>query len=288
LSRVLQLFFCAALFWIATLGADLEKITYRFSLEPIDVVIPCASKDRDMLARCIQGVRRYGQNIRRIIVVSKERLSLDAEWFSEDLYPFTKEDLSYEIFHGNKKKSKRFLSRKHPRIGWIFQQFLKLYAPFVIPGISSNVLIVDADLIFIQPTSFMNEKGEPLFNMGEEYYPPYFAHMERVLPELRRVQQQYSGITHHMLFQKPILEDLFSLISEKHQMAPWRALCRVIDPKEAKHSALSEYEIYFNFVQLRTDQMQLRPLRFINVSPLKKLEKYKSLGYHYVTSHNYL
>jgi len=270
------------------LEAKLEKITYSFSTDPIDVVIPCSSKDQKILPFCIEGIQKYAKNIRRIIVVSKERLSLDAEWFSEDKYPFTKEDLAYEIFSGNKKKAQKFLSRKNCRIGWIFQQFLKLYAPFVIPDISPNVLVVDADLIFINPTSFMNEKGEPFFNVGDEYHRPYFEHMKRVLPDLVKVHEQYSGVTHHMLFQKPILEDLFSLISQQHKKTAWKALCRAINKNDVHQSSLSEYEIYFNFALLRSDQAKIRPLPFKNVSPLKNIEKYKKLQYNYVTSHNYL
>jgi hypothetical protein len=270
------------------LEGTLNKKVYSFSSEPIDVVIPCAPKDRATLDLCIRGIRKYGENIRRIIVVSKEQLTNEAEWFNETNYPFTKEDLAYEIFRGQKAKIKKFLSSKHPRIGWILQQFLKLYAPFVIPGISSNVLIVDADVIFLKPTSFMNEKGEPFFNVGDEYHIPYFEHMQRVLPDLVKVQKEYSGITHHMLFQKPVLEDLFSLISERHRLVAWKALCRAIDPKQAKHSSLSEYEIYFNFAQLRSDQVVLRPLRFKNIFPLDDIKQYKTKNYNYITSHNYL
>lgn len=285
-----KLFLCFYfLLTLSLLEAKLEKVSYAFSTEPIDVIIPCAPKDKEILTHCIAGIRKYGQNIRRIIVVSKEKLTSEAEWFSEANYPFSKEDIAYEIFHGNRRKTRKFLAKKNSRIGWIFQQFLKLYAPFVIPDISSNVLILDADLIFIQPTTFMNEKGEPFFNVGDEkYHSPYFEHMQRVLPDLKRVHQEYSGITHHMLFQKPILEDLFALISKQHNTVAWKALCRVIDLKKVRESSLSEYEIYFNFVQLRTDQAKLRPLRFMNVHPLRKVEKYQNLGYDYITSHNYL
>ena len=33
-------------------------------------------------------------------------------------------------------------------MGWIYQQFLKLFAPLYIPDISSNVLMVDSDVVF--------------------------------------------------------------------------------------------------------------------------------------------
>jgi len=270
------------------LHASLEKITYPLSEQPIDVVIPCALKDKDLLPPCIAGIRQNGQNINRIIVVSKEKLTEDAEWFNENNYPFTKEDLAYEIFHGKTKKAQKFLASKNSRIGWIFQQFLKLYAPFVIPKISSNVLILDADVIFTKPIAFMNKNGEPFFNISTEYHLPYFEHMKRVLPDLIKVNPKQSGVTHHMLFQKPILEDLFQLITTKHRLIPWKALCRSIDLKQVKHSSLSEYEIYFNFAQLRTDQVHIRPLRFKNISPLRELTKHEIKKNDYITSHNYL
>ena len=277
--------FALFLFSLSFLSASLEKIEYSFSSEPIDVVIPCASKDQKTLDICIDGIKKYGQNIRRVIVVSKERLTSKAEWFNEAGFPFTKETLAYEIFKGNSKKAKKFLHRKNSRIGWIFQQFLKLYAPFVIPEISSNVLILDSDVLFIKPTLFMNEKNEPLLNVGNEYHHPYFDQMKKILPDLTKVYEQYSGVTHHMLFQKPVLEDLFSLISNQHSTVPWKAICRAINPKD--FSCLSEYEIYFNFIFLRTNQAHLRPLSFTNTSHLEKTEKYKNLNYSYITSHNY-
>lgn len=267
--------------------ASFSKVHYAFASEPIDVVIPCAPKDAKTLSLCIDGIRQYGKNIRRVIVVSSKKLTEKAEWINESVYPFSKKSLAKEIFYGDRKAAKKFLNRRHSRIGWIFQQFLKLYAPLVIPGISSNVLILDADVIFVNPVEFINEQGGPLLNTAVEYHPPYFWHMAKVLPGLHRVHQEHSGVAHHMLFQRPVLEDFFALIEKQHKLPAWKALCRCIDPKNAGDSALSEYEMYFNFILLRTNQATLRTLPFLDVSPLKNIGKYQGRGYVYVTSHNY-
>src|SRR5690606_24399663 len=106
--------------------------------------------------------------------------------------------------------------------------------------ISSNVLIVDADVVFYRPVAFTDENsGAGLYNPAEEYYRPYFLHMARLLPGLKRVYSQYSGISHHMLFQLCLLKDLFSMVEEHHQMPFWQALCRCIDPKEINGSCFS-------------------------------------------------
>ncbi len=61
----------------------------------------------------------------------------------------------------------------------------------------------------------MSEKGEPFFNVSDEYYDEYFKHAARLLPGFRRVYPQYSGICHFMLFQKPVLEDLLGWDSSR-------------------------------------------------------------------------
>jgi len=259
------------------LFADFPKVAYVFSPEPIDVIIPCAPKDAVTLEACIEGIRRNGANVRRVIVISREPLTEQAEWFNELEYPFSMSDLTREIVS----------DRLQTRMGWIFQQFLKLYAPFAIPGISSNVLVLDADVIFLNPVRFMNEKGEPFFNVGNEYYEPYFKHAARLLPELRRVYPGYSGICHYMLFQRPILDDLFGMISSQHGCEPWKAFCRCIDPEEPL-SPLSEYEIYFNFALLRTNQAQIRPLKWVNTGGWSKMEAYRKQKYVYMACQEWI
>ena len=270
------------------LSAEFAQKIFTLSPDPIDVVVPCGPKDRETLELCVEGIRANGLNVRRIIVVSKERMTEAAEWFSEEAYPFSKEDLALEIFRGDAEAAQEFLALPNCRIGWIYQQFLKLYAPFVIPQISPNVLVLDADVIFLNPASFLTEEGHPLFNFGDEHIPSYFAHAARLLPDLRRVFPNYSGIAHHMLFQKPILEDLFQLISGHHHIEPWRAICRAIDPKEAPVSCLSEYEIYFNFVFLRTPQAKIRRLKWCGLSSLAPIGYYKKQCYAYVACHTWL
>jgi hypothetical protein len=265
-----------------------KKVNFSFSKEPIDVVIPCCEKDLYSLDLCIKGIRKNGKNIRRIIVVSDKKLTDEAEWFEEKNYPFTKKDLALEIFHNDPKAGIAFLESPHSRIGWIYQQFLKLYAYFVIPDISENVLILDADTIFLNPIEFQNDLGEPFFTTATENVSIYFNHGKRLLPGFKRVYAPYSGIAHHMLFQGCILEDLFDQVTKIHNMDAWKAICHCIDPKEVFFVCLSEYEIYFNFTLLRTDQAKLRSIKWMNVSSKENLETYKLQNYAYVSCQSWM
>ena len=264
------------------------KVHYALTAEPLDVVIPCSPKDLETLELCIQSVRRYAENIRRIIVISKDRLTNSAEWFPESQFPFSKEMIAQEIFAGETGRAEEFLAAPNTRIGWIYQQFLKFYAPFTIPGISSNVLIVDSDVIFLQPVSFITKKGAPLFTPATEYADSYFEHAARLLPGLQRVYRAHSGIAHHMLFQRPILEDLFTLIRQTHGAEPWRAICRCIQQEAAYHCCMSEYEIYLNFVLLRTDQGAIRPLCWKNIRGFDDADRCRREGCSYIASHSWM
>ena len=253
-------------------------------------MIPSAPKDLPTLEYCIEGIRKNGKNIRRIIVLSKERMTHSAEWFSEEWFPFSKKEIALEIYagRGDEEAAEEFLKAPNTRIGWIFQQLLKFYTPFVIPDLSSNVLILDSDVIFLHPVDFITSSGEPYFIPAKEYFVSYFEHAARLLPPLHRVHAGRSGVSHHMLFQKPVLEDLFQLIKEKHKMEPWKAICRCIDLKSIYYSCMSEYEIYFNFIQLRSDQVHFHFAKWVEIPSLQMIFHYKRMDYLFIACPEWL
>lgn len=262
-----------------------EKISYEFTLDPIDVVMPCHEKDLRTINLAIEGIKKNVRH-RRIIIISKEQLTDKAEWFDESLFPFSLFDIAYEIFKDHL-KAQEFINHPKTRIGWIYQQFLKLYAPFVVPDISPNILIVDADTIFLQPVNFQDAAGSPLFNVGTEYVKPYFEHISRILPGVLKQFSNKSGICHHMLLQKNVMTDLFSLIRNVHNEEPWKVICATIDRAFLYKSCMSEYELYFNFIFGRTNQPKIRPLRWKNVS-FAQFNKIKKNEFDYVSCHAYM
>lgn len=263
-----------------------QEADYAFKSASIDVVIPCSGKDLLTLELCIDGIKKYGRKVRRIIVVSDQRYTDKAEWFDEKNYAFTRLDLAQAIFD-TPTKAVNFV-QDSARINWIYQQFLKLYAPFTIDDLSPNVLLLDADTVFLRPVHFLKEGKYGLFAVGKEHHKPYFAHMKRVLPWLKRVHQEYSGISHHMLIQKPVLEDLIDAVQKEHRMIAWKALCKAIDVQDLQGSCMSEYEIYFNFALMRTKKLKVRALKWKNVSTLAEIDVARLEGYHFVSCHTSL
>lgn len=276
-------------FSLAALTKNNPEKTYLLTKDPIDVVIPCIARDLVTLELCIEGIRNHCAQIRRIVVVSSEPLTDQAEWFDEKNYPFTKKDIALNLFAGNEEEALQYFNEKSSKLGWYYQQLLKLYALFVIPGISPNVLVVDADTIFLNRVEFLNATGAGLYNPGREYHLPYFKHAERLTGgRVKRVFPRYSGISHHMLFQQSIMEDLFCQVESLHQKEFWKAFCQCVDKSDVRGDGASEYEIYFNFAFTNTSQVEIRPLKWLNISKIADIPLYKKKKLHYVSCHHWL
>jgi len=265
-----------------------EYKEYYLIPEPIDVVIPCHKKDIPTLDLVIEGIKTNGKNINRIIVISKEPYTDQAEWFDEKLFPFTKLTVALEIFGGRAAKTHHYLASPKTRIGWIYQQLLKLYSPYVIPEISSNVLILDADTIFLKPTKFMDSHGAGLYNPGIEHHDHYFKFASHLIPGFKKVFPKRSGISHHMLFQRSILDDLFHTIKEIHQTEPWRAICKCLDHQDLFGAGMSEYELYFNFAFSRTKQLKIRRLTSTATAEIISLDDPRWSFFDYISCHSHM
>lgn len=265
---------------------DLLAKSYAFPDEPIDVIIPAIEKDLTTLNLAIEGIRANGKNIRRVIVISDKPLTNQAEWFDEALYPFDKQEIAKYLFKGNEKWASNYKMFHPDRIGWYYQQLLKLYAPSTIPGLSANVLALDADTIFLNPVEFLDPHFAGLYNPAAEHHKPYFRHLQTFLPGYKRVHPHYSGVAHHMLFQRCIVNDLFHTVENLHHKPFWQAFCQSVHFKDLFAGA-SEYEIYFTFAFSRTHQVQIRPLNWANIPNLTHLIDYQKSGYHYVSCHSY-
>ncbi|MBM5783215.1 MAG: hypothetical protein FJ368_07350 [Pelagibacterales bacterium] len=254
------------------------------SLKTIDVVIPAHKKDLEILNHAIEGIRKNGSNVRRIIVVSKEKYTNKAEWFDESLYPFSYQEIS-ELVNGNS-------------VGWHFQQLLKLYSVLVIPNISENVLVLDADTIFFKKVKFFSDDNLPLYNLAKdknldksEFHQASLSHIKKVLPEiaekLPKKFENISGICHHMLFQKKLILELFSLV-EKNDVDGDLFYKAFLKYRTKSHS-IAEYNLYFYFlVALHPEAYKIRMLKYKNTADTRFWKYLLFRKYHYCSFHSYM
>ena len=240
----------------------------------IDVVIPAHEKDIDTLDLCIDAIRANVKDVRRIIVVSKYKLTNNAEFFPETNYPFSFEDVADIV--GWHRKTFNY-----------FGALIQTTSALVIPDLKRDVLVCDSDTIFLKETEFVNQNDVALYNVSYDIPShvirhPYYEHLEKLIPGLDK-QTKYSGICHHMLIQKDVLQDMFDRVEKIHNIPFWKANLMVtledyksLNPKPPHGDApllLTTYELYFNYV------MKYYPKR-VSIRKQKAILSYKgALGY---------
>ena len=247
----------------------------------IDVLIPAAEKDLDVLPYSIDGVfRNIKHPIGNFYVVAPESKPIRDLCIRKGC-TFVHErelvDLNYRDFN--------LIVNGVDRSSWIFQQFLK-WSGDSMAG-SPYYLVVDADTVFVRPQVF-ERKGRIIFNYSDEYYQPYFDMYRRLLNET--VMFPSSFTSHQMLFDRRILGEIKGKIEAIHG-CDWRqAILRTIDRNEP--SAFSDYDTYGQYVFLHCprsmaieywfnlDLKRSKNLRSVNELVLKYGGKYKSVSFH--------
>jgi hypothetical protein len=232
-----------------------------------DIVIPVGPNDLNRIIKSINYTKKNILGYRKIFMVSKINFKIDGTIFiDENIFNF-----NINQYIGNTNRN-----------GWYLQQLIKLYSGFYIPDILNNYLVLDADTFFLKPTGFFNQ-GIPLYNTGTEYHLPYFHHMSKLHPQLYKVNNE-SGICHHMLFQKHVLQKLFNLVESYHGKPFYQAFLLCINPHDILGSGASEYEIYYSYLHIfHSNEFKIRKLKWTNCSQLIENE-----DYNYVSCHWYL
>jgi hypothetical protein len=215
-----------------------------------DIVIPVGPNDIKVISKMIEHTEKYIIGYRNIYLVSFDSTIQfnNCITIDENIFPFNKKILSDYL--GN-----------NDRLGWYLQQLIKFYSGFVIKDILNNYLVIDSDTYFYKYTTFF-DNGLPLYNIGTENHLPYFEHMNKLHPSLNK-QIEYSGISHHMMFQTNIIIELFKLVENYHNDIFYIVFLKCINEKDIVRSGASEYEIYFNYLYIyHKNAFTIRKLKY--------------------------
>ncbi len=249
----------------------------------IDVVIPAHEKDLLTLNHCIRAAKKNIVGVRRIIVISKAKYTEEAEWFDEALFPFSFQEVSKLVECG---------------FGWHYQQLLKLYSGLIIPEISENVLVVDSDTVFFRQVEFFSKDGKALYNLakdkGLEDSKFHQDSLKNIIKDIPAIAEKLpvefknvSGICHHMLFQKDIIEDLFRTVEQNDGSGEpfWKIFLKNSGPGYA----VAEYNLYFYFlICFHPDRYKIRILNYKNTAKFILWRYRISKKYHYCSYHSYM
>ena len=232
-----------------------QDVIYRNTRRFVDALVPVGPNDEELAPIAVRALRENIVNLRKIFVVGHRETSIPTtEPIKENSFPFCRDEIGK-------------LLGVRERSGWYFQQLVKIYFLSVVKQALDDLLIVDADVIFLRKCTFI-KRGRVRFPYSTENHSPYFAHMARLNRSLTR-QCGVSGIAHCMVFTRRWVEQLMTMVevSRGNQAPFWRVFLDAIDPTEASASAASEYEIYFNFVlQWFNRYVRIYPFLWKNIS----------------------
>ncbi len=204
---------------------------------PIDVVLLLAEKDLSIAPHVLNSIRKHIKHVFPNIFVIAPK--------NEKIIEFCKkENVEFVDEIGVLGYTKNDLELKQPeyRIGWYYQQLLKLAADKIVQ--SEFFLVADADTLFCKDRIFVDNDKNIFFDFSDEFHQPYF----KTLYTLTGIKHSYpiSFIAHNMIFSKTYLKELKDLIENKQNIKWDQAIMQSIDLNEP--SSFSEYETYANFV----------------------------------------
>jgi hypothetical protein len=131
------------------------------------------------------------------------------------------------------------------RVGWYFQQFLKM--GFALSKYVENdyYLSWDSDTLPLKPIEMFDYDEHPFFTMKSEYHQPYFNSLNRLLGIGKTNKKSY--IAEHMLFNKNIMKELLYTI-EKSNISGERWYEKIINSMDFNEPCgFSEFETYGTF-----------------------------------------
>lgn len=237
----------------------------------LDVFTPVSTQDKKFIKYTINyNSSKFIQNVERYILFTESdpQKIKNTVVLTRDDFPFTREYVLKKL-------------NFHPRSGWVYQQLVKFYFAKDISK-KDYILLLDADVFFTKEISFF-EENKPIFSLGSEFHIEYFKHMRRILPTLHRVNKNESGIAHHMVINKKIINNMIYLIEKKNNKKFFDVFLEAINFEESE-SPCSEYEIYFNFVQIYfPEYYKKRRLQWENVPVIKQsiIENYDMISLPY-------
>lgn len=236
-----------------------------------DIIIPLGPNERENICKQIEYTKKNVIGYRNIYIITNNYDNLiipECKIVDENIFPFKINDIA-SFFYKYKGKNNRN--------GWYLQQLLKLYISLVIDEVLDNYLVIDADVFFLKPIKFLSD-NKYIFTTSNEHHIPYFTHMERLHPSFKKLSE-FSGISHHMIFNRTIIKELIKLVEDNYKRPFWVMFIELVDEHtkydiSCVESGASEYELYFNYMLLNhKDEMSIRQLNWSNKPSNYEIEK---------------
>jgi len=215
-------------------------------MQKYNIVIPVVYKDYLFLNKSIKYICKYLNPVKIYIITDEKmyrflpnfiRNHPQCEILCEDAII---KDMTFITIQQILKQQ----GRTHTKVGWYFQQFLKIGFSCSQFCTTDYYLSWDADTIPLRKIDLFDKDGHPYFTMKSEYHKPYFDTMERILSMGKTNPSSY--IAEHMMFNKKIVCELISKIMESDVKGDtwFEKILNSLVPEEISPFSFSEFETY--------------------------------------------
>lgn len=215
----------------------------------IQGVILTTAKDTRAFEKSIASSLKHLVDVETFYIVTPSAVQLQekvgkdlgprVKFIDESIFPFDWRNVSDVMIETVREKGVYPLTGKSQfegtvwgRIGWFLQQLLKFYAGKVL-NIGDYVLL-DSDIVWFKDTHFINESiihnGQNItryyYASSSQYHAPYMATLKRISgQDLIKADTHRSGIAHHMVLAKHVLDDLMNTSEHRYGGLPfWKVL----------------------------------------------------------------
>jgi hypothetical protein len=198
----------------------------------LDVIILTSPEHLQFLPFTIQSVKKYLKHpIGKFYLVAPDSSAVDKICSEFGCILLSEKEIS-PISHTDINFSYRGLDRSK----WLYQQMIK----FSLDKLSgaNHIFLIDANTVLTSPQVF-EYKGRITFLHSDEYYYPYFIHLDQLL-DLHSVQLSF--VAYQALFEKKKLTELKKEIELIHGQSWFMAILDLLG--NSIKSRFSEYETY--------------------------------------------
>ena len=187
-----------------------SALKYLPDIQTFFVICPHADKLSEKLSS------KVGE---RVVFVDEKTFPLKFENVADVMLDTVAQVGKYPLKNG-KSQFEAFMWSK---LGWFFQQVVKIYAGEFL-GID-DFIVLDSDLVFFKDIKLKNDSmGRYNYAYSSQWHASYRATMRLILGIEHTPGPYYSGICHHMVMVKKVIDDMKDRVISLHGIPLWQMM----------------------------------------------------------------
>ena len=218
-----------------------KKHNHLVSKEKLSGVYLTTGKDLQVFRKSLKSALRHLLDVQTFFVICPQAEKLSGKFRSlgtervifvdEKSFPLKFESVADVMLdsvaqvgkYPLKKGKSQFESFMWSKLGWFFQQVVKIYAGEFL-GLEDFV-VLDSDLVFFRDIKFKNDSiGRYNYAYSSQWHASYRATMKLILGIDHTPGPYYSGICHHMVMVKKVIDDMKERVLALHGVPMWQMM----------------------------------------------------------------